>query len=137
MVLTFLYFQIAESYKKFNKTSYSFWYSRYRYLAIYVGLKVTCNYIQKYYQVISIEIYWKNIRLTLIIESPNNQNSHAKNLLAILWKKVFSSEKIKYVEKIGSIMYAMIETCINITFVTSIVSHFLKNLEPEYFNIIN
>lgn len=73
----------------------------------------------------------------MIIESLNNQNSYAKNLLAILWKKVFSSEKIKYVEKIGSIMYAMIETCIDITFVTSIVSHFLKNLEPEYINIID
>lgn len=46
-------------------------------------------------------------------------------------------KKAKYVAKIDSIMYAMIETWIDIAFATSIVSRFAKNLSSKYFNSID
>lgn len=46
--------------------------------------------------------------------------------LQLYKKEVLVSKKTKYAGKIGSIIYAMIETCTDITFVTSMVSHFLK-----------
>ena len=47
------------------------------------------------------------------------------------------SEKVKYAAKVGSIMYAMVETRINIAFATSMVSRFAKNPSSEHFNAID
>lgn len=46
-------------------------------------------------------------------------------------------EKAKSLAKVGSIIYAMVETQINIAFTTFIVSQFTKNLSLEHFNAIN
>ena len=46
-------------------------------------------------------------------------------------KPVFSNKKLKYMAKIGSIMYAIVETCIDIAFATSMVSCFTKNPGPD------
>lgn len=45
--------------------------------------------------------------------------------------------KAKYAVKVGSIMYAMVETQIDIAFATSIVSRFSKNPSSGYFNGID
>ncbi len=46
-------------------------------------------------------------------------------------------EKAKYAAKVGSIMYAMVETRIDIAFATSMVSRFAKNPSSEHFNAID
>lgn len=46
-------------------------------------------------------------------------------------------EKTKHLAKIGSIMYAIVKTRINIAFATSMVSWFTKNLSSEHFNAID
>lgn len=46
-------------------------------------------------------------------------------------------EKAKHSAKVGSIMYAMVETRIDIAFATSIVSRFAKNPSSEHFNAID
>ncbi len=48
-------------------------------------------------------------------------------------KSVSSNEKTKYVAKIGSIIYTMVETRIDIAFAMSMVSRFAKNPGPDYF----
>lgn len=52
-------------------------------------------------------------------------------------KPVFSNEKINYVAKIGSIIYTIVETQIDIAFVMSMVNCFAKNLGLDYFGIVN
>ncbi len=46
-------------------------------------------------------------------------------------------EKTKYLAKFGSIIYTIVETCIEIAFATSMVGRFAKNPSLEYFYIIN
>lgn len=46
-------------------------------------------------------------------------------------------EKAKYLAKVDSIIYAIIETQIGITFATFMVSWFVKNLSLKHFNIVN
>ncbi len=46
-------------------------------------------------------------------------------------------KKAKYLAEVGSIMYAMVETRIDITFTTSMVSRFAKNPSLEHFNAID
>ena len=46
-------------------------------------------------------------------------------------------EKAKYSAKVGSIIYTMVETRIDIVFATSMVSRFAKNLSSEHFNAID
>lgn len=46
-------------------------------------------------------------------------------------------EKTKYAAKVGSIMYAMVETRVDIAFATSMVSRFAKNPSSEHFNAID
>lgn len=52
-------------------------------------------------------------------------------------KPVFSNKETKYITKIRSIMYAMIETWIDITFAMSIISRFGKNLGPNKFSVVD
>lgn len=47
--------------------------------------------------------------------------------LLLYYKPVFSNEKIKYIAKIRSIIYAMVKTKTNILFAMLIVSRFAKN----------
>lgn len=44
-------------------------------------------------------------------------------------------EKIKYAAKIGSLIYTMVKTPINIAFATLMVSRFAENLGPDYFSV--
>lgn len=46
-------------------------------------------------------------------------------------------EKARYSAKVRSIIYAIVETWINITFATSMVSQFAKNPSSEHFNSID
>ena len=50
---------------------------------------------------------------------------------------VSESENVKYIAKVSSIMYAMVETRIDIAFTISMVSRFAKNPSSEHFNAIN
>lgn len=45
--------------------------------------------------------------------------------------------KTKYVIKIVSIIYAIVETWINIPFAILMISHFAKNLKPDHFSIVS
>ena len=58
--------------------------------------------------------------------------------LLLLYKKLVSlTKKTKYMAKIGYIIYAIVETWIDIAFVTLMVSCFAKNLRPDYFSTID
>ena len=50
---------------------------------------------------------------------------------------VSESKKVKYADKVDSIIYAMVETQIDIAFATSIVSRFVKHPSSEHFNAID
>lgn len=52
-------------------------------------------------------------------------------------KPISSNKKTKYAAKIGSIMYATVETRIAIAFATSMVSCFAKNLGPDHFSAVD
>ena len=52
-------------------------------------------------------------------------------------KLVASNKKTKYAAKTGSIMYAMVETQIDIAFATSMVSRFAKNPGPDHFSAVD
>lgn len=58
-------------------------------------------------------------------------------LLLLYEKEVSISKKTKYTRKIGFIIYAIVETHIDIIFATSIISYFSKNLELEDSNVVN
>lgn len=60
-----------------------------------------------------------------------------EGLLLPYEKDASISKKIKYTNKIGSIIYVIVETCINIIFETSMISRFSTNPGPEYFNTVN
>lgn len=51
--------------------------------------------------------------------------------------RVFELEKVKYAAKVGSIMYIIVKTQVDIAFAISIVSLFAKNPSSEYFNTID
>lgn len=58
--------------------------------------------------------------------------------LLLLYKKLVPlTKKTKYIVKIGSIMYIIVETRIDIAFTISIVSCFTKNPEPNHFSAID
>lgn len=52
-------------------------------------------------------------------------------------KDVFIFKKTKYIEKIRSIIYAIIKININILFTILMISYFSKNLELKYFGEVN
>lgn len=58
-------------------------------------------------------------------------------LLLFYENNVSASKKTRYIRKIRSIIYAMIETCPNITFINSIVSCFLRDLRPKHFSVVD
>lgn len=60
-----------------------------------------------------------------------------ETLLLSYEKPVSSNIKTKYVAKIRFIIYAILETQIDIVFATSIISCFTKNLGPDYFIAVN
>lgn len=60
-----------------------------------------------------------------------------ETLLLPYKKPVFSNKKLKYMAKIGSIMYAIVETGIDIAFATSMVSCFTKNPGPDHFSAVD
>lgn len=56
----------------------------------------------------------------------------------IPYKKLISSNrKTKYAAKIGSIMYAIVRSPIDIVSAMSMVSCFVKNPRPDYFSAVN
>lgn len=61
-----------------------------------------------------------------------------QEILLLFYKKLISSnKKTKYVAKIGSIIYALVDTQIDIAFATSMVSRFANCFKPDHFSAIN
>ena len=61
-----------------------------------------------------------------------------QNIILLSFDMLISElEKAKYLAKVGSIIYVIVETCINITFATSMVSKLSNNPSLEYFHAID
>lgn len=61
-----------------------------------------------------------------------------QDIILLLFNTFISkSEKAKYLNKVSSIIYIIIEIHIDIIFATFIISKFIKNFCLEYFYIIN
>lgn len=60
-----------------------------------------------------------------------------RNTTTTLQKTGYLNQKDKIYAKIGSIMYVMVETHINIAFTKLMVSYFTKNLKPDHFSAVN
>lgn len=106
-------------------------------LAFYIDLKVTHDHKQKIIKLLQPSYIEKLFDQHRMLKAKTAKISIRETPLVSYKKSVSSNKKIKYVAKIGSIIYTMVETQINIAFVTSMVSCFTKNLGPDYFNAVD
>lgn len=106
-------------------------------LAFYVGLKVTRDCKKKTIKLSKPGSIKKLLDRHGILNAKNAKTPMQETPLIHYEKSVSSNEKTKYVAKIGSIMYAMIETRIDIAFATSMVSCFAKNPRPDHFSAVD
>ncbi len=106
-------------------------------LAFYVGLKVTRDRKKKTIKLSQPGYIEKLLDRQGMLKAKTAKTPMRETSLLPYEKPVSSNEKTKYAAKIGSIMYAMVETQIDIAFATSMVSRFAKNPGPDYFSAVD
>ncbi len=106
-------------------------------LAFYVGLKVTRNRKKKTIKLSQPGYIEKLLDRHGILKAKIAKTPMREILLLPYEKPVSSNKKTKYAAKIGSIMYTMVETRIDIAFATSMVSRFAKNPGPDHFSAMD
>ena len=106
-------------------------------LAFYVGLKVTCDCKKKTIKLSQPGYIEKLPNWYEILKAKTAKVPMRETPLVPYKKLVASNKKTKYAAKIESIMYAMIETQIDIAFATSMVSRFAKNPGPDHFSAVD
>ncbi len=106
-------------------------------LAFYVGLKVTRDRKQKTIKLSQPGYIEKLLDRHGMLKAKTAKIPMRETPLVPYEKPVSSNEKTKYAAKIGSIMYAMVETRIDIALATSMVSRFAKNPGPDHFSAVD
>lgn len=106
-------------------------------LAFYIGLKVTCHYIQKIIKWSQSKYIKKILDEYKLLKGKTIKIHIQKFSLLFYEKKVLAFEKTKYTRKIRFIIYVMVKTSIDMLFAISKLSCFLKNSELKYFSIID
>lgn len=106
-------------------------------LAFYISFKAICDCKQKIIKLSQLGYIEALLDWQKMLKAKTAKILIRETLLIPYKKLVFFNKKTKYVTKIGSIMYPMVKTRIDIMFATSMVSHFAKNPGPDYFSAID
>lgn len=106
-------------------------------LAFYVSLKVTRDRKQRTIKLSQSGYIEKLLNQHGMLKAKTAKIPMRKTPLVPYKKLVSSNKKTKYAAKIGSIMYAMVKTRIDIGFATSMVSRFAKNPGPDHFSAVD
>ncbi len=106
-------------------------------LVFYIRLKVTRNCKKKIIQLSQPGYIEKLLDQYGMLKAKTAKTPMRETSLLPYEKPVSSNKKTKYAAKIGSIMYAIVETQINIAFATSMVSRFAKNPGPDHFSAVD
>ena len=106
-------------------------------LAFYVGLKVTRDRERKTIKLSQPGYIEKLFDRHGMLKAKTVKIPMRETPLLPYEKPVTSIKKTKYAAKIGSIMYEMVETRIDIAFATSMVSRFTKNPGPDHFSAVD
>lgn len=117
-----------------KQASYSVWYGRYG------APRILC-WIESH-----LRSGEKNYEAIIYRETPDHYGMLKAKTAKILMREITllpldtptsDLEKTKYSAKVGSVMYAMVETRVDIALATSMVSRFAKNSSSEQFNAID
>lgn len=106
-------------------------------LAFYVGLKVTRDREKKTIKLSQPGYIEKLLDRHGMLKAKTTKVPMRETALLPSDAPTSDLEKAKYSANVGSIMYAMVETRIDIAFATSTVSRFAKNPSSEHFNAID
>lgn len=106
-------------------------------LAFYIALKITCDQTKKIIELSQPGYSEKLLDKHIMVKAKTIKTLIQKTSLQPYNKLVSSNKKIKYVAKIGSIMYVIVETQVDIAFSTLMVSFLAKNPGSNHFNAIN
>lgn len=106
-------------------------------LPFYVSIKITRDWIKKTIKLSQPGYIKKLLDRHVMLKAKTTKTPMQENLLLLYDKLVSSNKKTKYISKIKSILYTIIETKINCIFAISIVSHFTKNPGLDHFSIID
>lgn len=108
-----------------------------RSLAFYMRLKVIQDREKRTMKLSQLGYIKKLLNCHDILKTKTAKVSIQETIFFPSYISAFKQEKAKYSAKIGLIMYAIIETRMNIAFATYIVSRFIKNPSLENFDIID
>lgn len=106
-------------------------------LVFYIRLKITWNWEKQTIKLLQPD-YIKKLLNCYGIRKVKTVKVLIQDTILLLFNMLISElEKAKYSTKFGLIIYAIVETYINITFTTSMVSRFAKNFSLEHFHTID
>lgn len=120
-----------------NKLATVFYIVDIRFFAFYVRLKITQDWKKRIIKLSQLRYIKKLLDCHSILKAKTTKVPMRKIALFLLDILILDLEKAKYSTKIGSIIYAIVKTQIDITFVTFMVSRFAKNSSSEHFNAID